>query len=139
MALLFYTEPALTYDLDVFCLLAEQKSGLVTLEPIYKWYRSRGFQEEREHIVVGGIPMQMIPAYNDLVVETVHQAELKVYRGISVRVARVEHLLALMLQTGRSKDLLRAAQVRDEIPLNEGNLMSILRRYNLETKWKSLP
>ena len=43
MALLFYTEPALTYDQDVFCLLPEQKSGLVTIET--KWCRSRGFRE----------------------------------------------------------------------------------------------
>ena len=139
MALLFYSEPALTYDLDVFCLLPDQASKLITLEPLYAWFRAHGFQEEREHVIIGGLPMQLIPAYNTLVEEAIREAQTKDYRGLAIRVLRLEYLVALMLQTGRAKDLLRAAQVREEAVMDAPVLADILKRYDLETKWSSLP
>jgi hypothetical protein len=51
MALVFWTEPIPTFDLDVFVLLSSD-SPLVSLGPIYDWARRKGFREEAEHIVI---------------------------------------------------------------------------------------
>ncbi|MBI5387077.1 MAG: hypothetical protein HZA90_20595 [Verrucomicrobia bacterium] len=66
MALLFYTEPAVTYDLDVFCLLPASESPLVTLSPIYEHLERRGCTAQHEHVMIEGIPVRFIPAYNAL-------------------------------------------------------------------------
>ena len=43
-AVLFYAEPARTYDVDVFVSLQPSEgSPLVSLSPIYDWARARGF------------------------------------------------------------------------------------------------
>ncbi len=59
IAVLYYTEPVLTYDLDVFCLLPADKSELITLSPIYEYLQKKGYREDGEHIIVEGIPVQL--------------------------------------------------------------------------------
>src|SRR5204862_223701 len=54
MAATFYTEPVLTFDLDVFILLqSESGGGLVSLDVMYQALRGRGYNAEREHDVQG--------------------------------------------------------------------------------------
>ncbi len=74
IAVLFYAEPILTYDLDVFCLLPAEKGGLISLSALYKYLRKKGYREQEEHIVIEGIPVQFIPAYNELVEEAIERA-----------------------------------------------------------------
>ena len=69
MAATFYAEPTLTFDLDVFVLLQPSKSGLVSLSPIYEALRARGYGEERDCVLIEGVPVQFLPAYNALVEE----------------------------------------------------------------------
>jgi len=136
IALLFYTEPVTTYDLDVFCLLPERKGSLVTLAPIYDYLRLRGYTAEREHVVIQGIPVQFIPAYNELVKEAVEQAAEKSFKNVPVRVLRLEHLLAIMVQTGRAKDKARASQVMEETKPDDAALSAVLSRHGLLAKWQ---
>ena len=136
IALLFYTEPANTYDLDIFCLLPASASSLVTLTPIYDWLRARDFREDKEHVVIHGIPVQFIPAYNALVTEAVERAVAKTFRQVPVRVLTLEHLLAIMVQTGRTKDKLRALQVVEETGLDRAALTDIITRHGLAERWQ---
>ena len=137
VALLFYTEPANTYDLDVFCLLPPSSGPLVTLTPIYDWLKARGFTEDKEHVLIHGIPVQFIPAYNELVTEAVAQAGERTFRNIPVRVVRLEHLLAIMVQTARAKDRLRAAQLAEEVQFDRAALAEILQRHGLASRWQT--
>ena len=137
VALLFYTEPANTYDLDVFCLLSADFGLLITLKPIYDWLRLRGFVEDREHVLIHGIPVQFIPAYNDLVTEAVAQANERSFQNVPVRVVRLEHLLAIMVQTGRTKDRLRALQVTEEAEYDRNSFAEILQRHGLASRWQT--
>lgn len=58
-AVLFYAEPARTYDIDVFVVLPQTAPGsLVSLEPFYGWARERRFPVDGEHILVHGVPVQ---------------------------------------------------------------------------------
>src|SRR5439155_19768084 len=96
---IFYMEPILTYDLDVFVKLPASESGLLTLTALYEHLRGRGFAEEEECIVIEGVPVQLLPPYNPLVEEALAEARDTVFEETPTRVLRAEHLLAIMLQT----------------------------------------
>jgi hypothetical protein len=136
MALVFWTEPVATFDLDVFVLLPGESTLLISLDPIYRWAAANGYPAEGEHIVIGGIPVQFIPAHNALADEAIEQAATLDYDGAPVRVIRPEHLIALYLEPSArtAKRLQRVAALREESVIDARLLDSILRRYNLELK-----
>lgn len=133
MALIFWSEPIPTFDLDVFVLLPSS-SLLVSLEPIYEWARRNAFREEAEHIVIAGIPVQIIPTHNALAEEAVATAVLLDYEAQPVRVIRPEYLIALYLEPGARtrKRLERVAALLEEADVDRELLSDILMRYRLE-------
>ena len=137
IGLLFYTEPVLSYDLDIFCFLPVSPGNLVSLTPIYDYLRGIGCQEDREHIIISGIPVQFIPAYNPLIVEAVQMAVQQQFKSVPTRVLRYEHLLAIMAQTDRSKDRVRLAQVLEERKPDEEFLRDLLGRHGLLARWQA--
>jgi hypothetical protein len=137
MAATFYTEPFLTFDLDVFVVLPQTPGGLLTLAPLYDALRARGYSEqENECIRIEGVPVQFLPAYNPLVEEALNEAQEIMYEDVPARVLRSEHLLAICLQTGRSKDRERVRILREQAKLDQNFLADVLRRHQLEEKWK---
>jgi hypothetical protein len=136
MAATFYTEPFLTFDLDVFVLLQPSTTGLISLAPIYQALRTRGYQEEKETVLIEGVPVQFLPAYNALIEEALAEAREVDYEGVRTRVARAEHLVAICLQTGRDKDRERVRILREQAGLDLGFLANVLKRHQLEEKWK---
>ena len=135
IAALFYAEPFLTYDMDVFVFLPTSKSKLVLLSPIYDYLKEKGYREDKEHVIIEGVPVQFIPAYNALVEEAVAKAKEVKYRRIKTRVLRPEHLLAIMLQTDRPKDRARMTPFLEETRMNQGELTKIIKRHKLNEKW----
>ena len=137
MAATFYTEPFLTFDLDVFIVLPRTPGGLLTLAPLYDALRARGYSEqENECIRIEGVPVQFLPAYNTLVEEALKDAQEIMYEDVPARVLRSEHLVAICLQTGRSKDRERVRILREQAKLDQNFLADVLRRHQLEDKWK---
>ena len=126
-AVLFYAEPARTYDVDVFLLLAPgQSSSLVSLEALYTWARAEGFRTEAEHIIVHGVPVQFIPAHNALAEEGVTGARTLDYDGVPVRVVDPEHLAALAFQAGGAKRRERAWQLLETGGVDRDQLKALL-------------
>ena len=133
----FYSEPILTYDLDVFLLLDPSPGRLISLAPIYERLRELGYKEKHEHILIEGIPVQFLPAFNPLLTEAVLKArEVKVGKT-STNVFRPEHLAAIMIQTGRPKDRERLLLLREQAGLDRRMLRRILLRHGLWEKWES--
>ncbi len=131
MAVLFYAEPTRTYDLDVFVLLQKPEGRIIQLTPIYEWSKRRGFRHEAEHVLIHGVPVQFLPAYNDLVEETVKKARIMTYEKVPVRVAAPEHLVALALQAGGRKRRERAFQLLESGLLDILKLRELLVRHEL--------
>ncbi len=133
---IFYMEPFLTYDLDVFVLLPQTTGGLVTLSPIYEALKRRGCEEEGECLLVEGMPVQFLPAYNPLLEEALETC----YAETMTRVLRPEHLAAIMVQTGRNKDRQRFSTFMQEAELDADYLRDMLERHQLTEgfhTWKS--
>lgn len=136
IAVLYYAEPVLTYDLDVFCILPIEKEELITLSSIYEYLQQKGCKEDREHIVIEGIPVQFIPAYNKLVEEALNEAVEIKYKQTETRIVRVEHLIAIMLQTYRPRDRERILLILDEIQIDMLFLEKVLERHGMLKKWR---
>jgi hypothetical protein len=127
----FYMEPFLTYDLDVFVQLEQTSGGLLTLSPIYEALKRRGYVEDGECVIVEGIPVQFLPAYNALLGEALAEAREIPYGMVTTRVLRPEHLVAIMVQTGRGKDRQRFSAFVLESEMDPGYLQSVLERHHL--------
>ena len=136
MGATFYVEPVLTFDLDIFVILPQTAYGLLTLEPLYEALRARGYTEEGECVNIEGVPVQFLPAYNELLVEALAEARETLYEQTPTRVLRAEHLAAIAVQTGRDKDRQRVRLLREQGSLDDNYLAGILARYSLEATWK---
>ncbi len=134
MAAVYYTEPFETEDLDVFVLLHSVHT-LAQLENIYAVARKEGHYIDGPYVIINDVPVQFLPAYNPLIEEAVTTAQQVDYEGIVTRIPCVEYLLAIMLQTGRPKDMARFAMVREQASINNTRLLNILRQHSLEEKY----
>lgn len=137
-ALLFYAEPALTFDIDIFVFLpsSEKASALIDIAPLYKHLESRGYRAEKEHVMIEGIPVRFLPVYNSLIEEAIKHASKKKYEGAVIKVLELEYLMAIMIDTNRSKDRERIWKLLDEASFDQTKLESILERHSLKKKWK---
>lgn len=86
--------------------------------------------------MVEGVPVQFLPVYNSLVEEALNRAQDTVYENVPTRILRSEYLVAIALQTGRSKDRERVRILREQAKLDTDLLADILNRHQLEEKWK---
>lgn len=140
VAAVFYMEPFLTYDLDVFVILPAGTGGPLTLAPLNEALRTRGYREQGETVLIEGTPVQFLAVPNALAEEALNEALEKTVGEVQTRVFRPEHLMAIMLQTGREKDRLRFAAFEREAPIDQDRLLTILQRHDLERKraqWKA--
>lgn len=131
IAALFYIEPITTFDLDIFIILPGSTKKIISLEPIYSWLKRQGYKPDKEQVQIEGIPVQFIPAYNDLIKDAVVNATLKKYGNVSTQVLLPEYLVAIMLQTFRPKDKERLIVFLDKYEVSQGLLGSILSKHNL--------
>ncbi len=132
IGMLFYGEPATTYDLDIFCLLEQP---LAIGGPLHADLAARGYMPKDEHVEIEGIPVQFLEPPTDLVREALDNAVAKEIGGVSTRVFQYEYLLAIMVETGRPKDRERLTQALASAKPDQAELKEILKRYNLMDRW----
>jgi hypothetical protein len=138
VAAIFYIESTVTFDLDIFVLLKKEKKSLISLSPIYNWFESKGCEFEIEHIIIEGIPVKFISAYNELVEEAVNNSVERTYKNVKTKVINPEYLIAIMIDTFRAKDKERVIRFFEEFDVNPEALDSILTKYDLTDKFKRL-
>jgi len=136
VAATFYLEPAATLDVDVFVLLSYSGAGLISLTPIYEYLKPRGGIEDREHIVLGGWPVQFLVPSSELEREAVAASIPVDVEGVSTWVMLAEHLVAIALSTARAKDHIRVLQFIKEKAVDQTMLLAILDRHGLLSKWE---
>lgn len=134
MALVFWTEPVATYDLDVLVFLHEENRPIVTLGPIYEWASRRGYGSEAEHVLIQGVPVQFLPSHDELADEAIEKARTLDYEGVPVRVVRPEYLVALYLEPSARtpKRRERAAALVESGTLDGDLLKELLARFSLK-------
>lgn len=138
VAAIFYVEPINTNDVDVFFHVKDPSAELDILAPLYEYLSGLGYSGHKETIDIEGWPVQFLPVFNPLLEEAVAQARDITFQRTKTRVMQAEHLVAIMLQTGRLKDHARIAQFVEHEVIDQDRLTDILVRHELIAKWKKL-
>jgi hypothetical protein len=137
IAAFFYLEPGATFDVDVFIPLEAPAADLISLSPIYEYLRAKGYREKNETVTIEDWDVQFIPAYNPLLQEALGAARTIDLDGIASRILSAEHLMAIALQTGRSKDFARLLQFLESGVADRARFNEVLQRHGLEEKWRA--
>ncbi len=133
---IYYLEPFDTADIDVFFQVSAAGNELAILAPIYEFLSARGYKAEGAFVYIEGFPVQFLPVFNSLTEEAVRKAQTIKYDRVTTRIMRAEHLVAIMLQTGRTKDYLRISMFLEQRAVNMRSLNTVLKKYDLTRKWK---
>lgn len=132
---IFYVEPFSTKDLDVLVITPEDQ--IIIQLPGWEYLKARGYTKvENEGIVVEGWPVQFLPATTSLEREAYDKAQMLDVEDVPVRVARPEHLVAIMLQVGRQKDIARIAMFLSQDAVKISTLEDVISRHGLSEKWQ---
>ncbi|MGD1007800.1 MAG: hypothetical protein ABR980_11285 [Ignavibacteriaceae bacterium] len=136
MAQFYYIEPSVTYDLDLIVHIPGEENTLNPLEKIYAWAVQNGYPSENEHIIIEGIPVQFLLAYNNLVKEALKNSnEISLYEEVAY-ILEPEYLMAIMLQTGRLTDKERLAKFLIEAVYDKNKFFEIIERFDLLEVYK---
>jgi hypothetical protein len=119
----------------VFVLLPSgSESGLFSLAPVYRWAESHGFDVDAEHLIVHGVPVQIVPADNALVMEAVQTARVHEYQEVPVRVVDPEHLIALALQADGARRRERAWLLLQAGVADRSRLRTLLETHGIDVE-----
>lgn len=135
IATIFYVEPILTYDLDVFIIPSEKgkEKNLILLSPIFDYLKDRGYSWHGEHIIIEGIPVQFIPV-DKLEEEAVRNAKEIEYKGVKTNIIAPEYLISILLRAGRKKDIEKMEKLLEQVRIDMKKLRDILHRFSLNKK-----
>ena len=136
-AVIFYTEPIATEDVDIFVHVSDTESVFMQFQPLFDYLKKLGYEKKGEHVYIEVFPVQFLPIVKDLVDEAVTEAnEFALSDDVIVRVMSPEHLVAIMLDTGRLKDFLRIGVFLQHDVVNPEKLQNILEKHGLTKKWR---
>lgn len=136
MAIMNYTEPFPTKDLDLFCFFPDQQGLLFSLAPIWTYLESLGYKSDGGlSMIVEGVPIQFLTPSTPLELEAMDTAILSDFEGQTVFVFRLEYAIAIKVQANRHKDwrhidIAMESGCPDMIKLGE-----ILVKFDLKDRW----
>ena len=136
IAAINYIEPILTYDLDIFVILPKTSDKhIIDLSKLFDELKKKGYQWQKEHIIIEGVPVQFIPA-DALEIEAIHNSIKVDYEGIPIRVFSAEYLIAILFRAGRTKDIDKVKKLLKQAKIDHKKLKAILIGYELFNKYK---
>lgn len=137
IAFIYYSEPYLTKDIDVFISpVIVGSQGLVSFGRIYEYLRELGYQFEGEYIRIENWLVQFVPASESIQEEAVVQAKQAVFAGQYTWMFSREHLAAELLRSGRLKDHVRVLSLIESGTVNMAGFHDILNRHGLNEVWE---
>jgi hypothetical protein len=136
---LFYIEPTQTQDIDIFVHLNPAPGSiLISLSPILARLKDLGYTLwEEDKVIVEGWPIQFLPANKKIEIEAIEQAvEQPLADGVNAFVPPPEYLMAIAIELGRPKDMIRLQQFYAEGVYEPTKLDALLKNHGLTQKWQ---
>lgn len=131
-----YLEPTDTEDVDIFVTLSVPPGArLLSLDPLYGYFKGRGANVEGERLTIGGWLVQFLPPPTPLVDDALASAVVHDIDGQLVPVFSPEHLAAIALETGRLKDKVRLQQFLAWSRFDRGRFVGLIARFGLDELW----
>ena len=134
MGAMYYTEVFTTYDLDIFVVFADEER-IDVLAPVYQYLRGRGYNTDMnmaECINIEGVPVQFLPAYDNLVRDALGDARKIDYDGVPTKVLKATYLAAICVKVGRPKDKVRTQLLLASDGFDNAEFQRILLKHGLE-------
>jgi predicted nucleotidyltransferase len=138
VASIMYSEPVFTNDLDIFFVPIEDRL-LIDMSNIFSYFKKRGYRTEKDHIMIGSIPVQLLAA-SALTKDAVENATPTTIAGIQTKIFSPEYVIAVALQVGRGRDVDKVERLLDQASgqINTKKLHGILRKYKLMNKFRTI-
>jgi hypothetical protein len=134
-ALLYYSTPHLTEDIDIFINL-KRKGILFSLTEIYEYLKiTYNAKEKGEFILINDNPIQFLLPGDKLTHESFDEAKFISINGKKFKIFSLEFLIAIMLNLNKSKYKERLRIVKEENQFNSSILTNILKKYKLIDRW----
>jgi hypothetical protein len=136
---LFHIEPTQTQDIDIFVHLNPSPGSLlVSLDRVVARLKELGYSLWEEYkVVVGGWPIRFLPAAKPIEMEAIdHAEEQPLADGVNAFVPPPEYLMAIAIDLGRPKDLIRLQQFHEGRVYDPEKLESLLKERGLLPKWQ---
>jgi hypothetical protein len=121
---------------DIFVAFTGTEQQLVSLEPIFDHLKEHGCKMQGGHVIIADWPVQFRPADAPLLEEALRKAATIDVDEVPARVFTAEHLAAIALRTGRSKDKARLLQFIEARALNSEKFQAIIKRHGLSDGWE---
>ena len=138
IAAIYYIEPYLTDDIDVFIPVSAVSVGdssLLSLQPIYSYLEELGYQAVKEGVLIEDWLVQFIPTFETIQVEALQNTFGARYGATETRIFSAEYLAAELLRSGRPKDLMRVIALLESGKLDKDLFRDIIKRHGLNEKW----
>lgn len=93
-ALLYFSEPTFTEDIDVFVYLKQKGSSgaIVDMSPLYEYLIiSKGHRHDGDYILMEGFPVQFIVPYDGLSVEAFSESVVVSLVGKRAKIFDIEY------------------------------------------------
>ena len=135
----FYGEPIATRDIDVFAFISQSPGALlISLEPLYARLAQKGFESfDEEGILIHGYPVQFLSPSPGLETEAVSAAISMSWKDYSLKIMSPEHLAAIAIKVGRSKDRARLIYLYELPVFDQIKFLSIIEKHDLKERWLS--
>jgi hypothetical protein len=138
VAVMRYTEPFFTKDLDLFVAL-RSRGELIDLAPLWNHFKKRGAEFRNQWLTWMGVDFEFLPPPGKLEEEAVRNAEETEIEGLPARVFAAEYLLAIYLKLGDRKRLAMIEMLLEQYKkIDRNRLHDILERHGLREKFDEL-
>ena len=138
-ALVYYSAPTFTEDIDIFITLKSSSRLILDLSPVYEFLlHEKGCQQAGEYVYIGGFPVQILAPYDSLSTEAFENPREIPFGELKVKIFQLEYIMAIMIQLGKNKYLPRLSILLEERDFEEDTLNAILERHALTRKWNQL-
>ncbi|MEK7951735.1 hypothetical protein [Luteolibacter soli] len=122
--------------MDVFVIFKPGSGIILDPRPVLNYFKSKGYKESDDRILIGGWPVQFLPPRGKLEEEAMRNAiTLEDDAGPPLRVFSAEYIAAVALKTGRAKDFSRLLQFWESAALDRSQFKEIVSRHELTEKW----
>ncbi|MCS7223465.1 MAG: hypothetical protein NZ959_02725 [Armatimonadetes bacterium] len=136
LAVLFYTQPFFTEDVNAFIAFPRNVACNADPSQLDDFFHGKGYETCGTHLTVDDWLVQLVSASTYLDREAVLNAREVTFGSQKGRVLTPEYLIAVKLALGRPKDLAHIALLIEQAEINRADLNDILTRFGLRKKWQ---
>jgi len=135
-ALLYYSQPMFTEDIDIFISLKSDSQLIINLEPVYRFLQDKyNAKQEKEYLIIDDIPLQFLVPYDTLSEEAFLNCNSVIWKDVSFKIFNLEYIMGIMIQLNKPKYRERLSILLRDNNYNADKLEQILKKHDLYDKW----